>query len=78
MSASAIARQLERNRKTVGKYIEPGVHHAVTQIEGASYRVRRHADLIPENLRLRPLAGITPPTPRVGSRRRRPRWASRS
>ena len=38
------------------------LHHAIViQIEGASYRLRQHVDLIPENLRLRPLAGITPP-----------------
>jgi len=42
------------------------LHHAiVVQIEGASYRLRQHADLIPENLRVRPLA---PPQP--SSRRR--------
>jgi hypothetical protein len=42
-------------------------HHAVVfHIEGASYRPRQHVDLIPENLRLRPLAGITPPPRRRG------------
>jgi DNA replication protein DnaC len=41
------------------------LHHAIViQIEGASYRLRQHADLIPENLRVRPPA---PPQP---SRRR--------
>jgi DNA replication protein DnaC len=44
------------------------LHHAiVVQIEGASYRLRQHADLIPENLRVRPPA---PPQP---SHRRRGR-----
>jgi len=43
------------------------LHHAIViQIEGASYRLRQHVDLIPENLRLRPLAGITPPPRRHG------------
>jgi DNA replication protein DnaC len=43
------------------------LHHAVViQIEGASYRLRQHVDLIPENLRLRPLAGIAPPSRRRG------------
>lgn len=38
------------------------LHHAVViHIEGASYRLRQHADLIPESLRLGPFAGITPP-----------------
>ena len=43
------------------------LHHAIViQIEGASYRLRQHVDLIPENLRVRPLAGITPPPRRHG------------
>lgn len=38
------------------------LHHAVViHIEDASYRLRQHADLIPENLRLGPFAGITTP-----------------
>lgn len=38
------------------------LHHAVVvQIEGASYRLRRHADLIPEHVRAN--APITPPPP---------------
>lgn len=42
------------------------LHHAVViQIEGSSYRLREHADLVPENARMRP---HTQPTPR-----RRPR-----
>ena len=44
------------------------LHHAiVVQIESASYRLHQHADLIPENLRVRPPA---PPQP---SHRRRGR-----
>ena len=44
------------------------LHHAiVVQIEGASYRLRQHADLIPENLRVRP------PAPSQPSHRRRGR-----
>lgn len=44
-------------------------HHAiVVQIEGASYRLRRHAELIPENARSRPLTA-PPSAPR---RRGRP------
>jgi DNA replication protein DnaC len=43
------------------------LHHAVVvHIEGASYRLRQHADLIPENLRLGSLAGFTPPLRRRG------------
>src|SRR5919112_3934895 len=42
------------------------LHHAVViQIEGSSYRLRQHADLIPENLRVRP-----PAPPQPSSRRR--------
>ncbi len=42
------------------------LHHAVViQIEGSSYRLREHADLVPENARMRPHAQPTP--------RRRPR-----
>ncbi len=38
------------------------LHHAVVvQIEGASYRLRQHADLIPEHVRT--TASITPPPP---------------
>jgi len=38
------------------------LHHAiVVQIEGASYRLRAHADLIPEHIRAN--APITPPPP---------------
>ena len=43
------------------------LHHAVViQIEGASYRLRQHADLIPDNLRVGPLASQTPPPRRRG------------
>lgn len=38
-------------------------HAAVIQIEGSSYRLRQHADLVPEHLRAKPLAG-PPPTPK--------------
>jgi hypothetical protein len=44
------------------------LHHAVViHIEGASYRLRAHADLIPEHARAH--AAITPPPPK---RRGRP------
>ena len=44
------------------------LHHAVVvQIEGASYRLRQHADLVPEHVRSKSL--FTPPAPR---RRGRP------
>ena len=46
------------------------LHHAiVVQIEGASYRLRRHTDLVPEHVRAN--APITPPPP--PKRRGRPR-----
>jgi DNA replication protein DnaC len=45
------------------------LHHAVVvPIEGASYRLREHADLVPEHLRNRPL--IQPPAPVESPRRR--------
>lgn len=38
------------------------LHHAIViQIEGSSYRLRQHADLVPENVRNRPL--VTPAQP---------------
>ena len=49
------------------------LHHAVViPIEGNSYRLREHADLIPEHLRLR---SLREPTPVVELKRRpgRPR-----
>lgn len=45
------------------------LHHAVVvQIEGSSYRLRQHAELMPEHLRSK--ASITPPTLNPPSRRR--------
>lgn len=45
------------------------LHHAVViQIEGSSYRLRQHAELMPEYLRSK--ATITPPTLNPASRRR--------
>ena len=47
------------------------LHHAVViQIEGSSYRLRQHADLMPEHLRSK--AVITPPFPAEPPRRRGP------
>src|ERR1700758_550796 len=41
------------------------LHHAVViQIEGASYRLRQHADLVPEAMRPKSPAGPTSDTPR--------------
>jgi hypothetical protein len=46
------------------------LHHAVViQIEGSSYRLRQHADLMPEHLRSKAL--INPPFPAALPRRRR-------
>jgi DNA replication protein DnaC len=43
------------------------LHHAVVvQIEGASYRLRRHADLIPDNARTRPINPSQPQPRRPG------------
>jgi DNA replication protein DnaC len=43
------------------------LHHAVVvQIEGASYRLRRHADLIPDNTRTRPINSSQPQPRRRG------------
>ena len=37
------------------------LHHAVVvQIEGASYRLRQHADLVPDSLRARTPAAASP------------------
>lgn len=50
------------------------LHHAVVvQIEGASYRLRRHADLIPDNTRTR---SITAPQPQPRRRGRPPKMTS--
>jgi DNA replication protein DnaC len=45
------------------------LHHAVViQIEGSSYRLRQHAELVPEHIRAKAL--ITPPLPGPPPRRR--------
>jgi len=44
-------------------------HAAVIQIEGSSYRLREHAQLLPEHMRSRPSAS-PPPEPPVKRRRR--------
>jgi transposase/DNA replication protein DnaC len=45
------------------------LHHAVViQIEGSSYRLRQHAELVPEHIRSKAL--ITPPLPAPSPRRR--------
>ena len=47
------------------------LHHAVVvHIEGASYRLRRHADLIQDSARVRPAA---PPAPTLRRRGRPPK-----
>jgi len=47
------------------------LHHAVViQIEGSSYRLRQHAELVPEALRNR---AVSSPTASVPKRRGRPR-----
>jgi DNA replication protein DnaC len=53
------------------------LHHAIViQIEGASYRLRQHADLIPDNLRIRPPAPV-PVSPRRRGRPPQDRSADR-
>ena len=53
------------------------LHHAVVvQIEGASYRLRPHADLVPEHIRSKAL--ITPPTCRQRRRGRPPKPRDRT
>ncbi len=48
------------------------LHHAVVvQIEGASYRLRQHADLVPEHIRSKALIH-PPPVAMLPKRRRRP------
>ncbi|MBA8916233.1 hypothetical protein HNR51_005354 [Methylorubrum thiocyanatum] len=49
-------------------------HAVVIQIEGASYRLRQHADLVPEHVRSKALI-VPPPAPR---RRGRPRGKASS
>jgi DNA replication protein DnaC len=45
------------------------LHHAVVvQIEGSSYRLRQHAELMPEHVRSKAI--ITPPTSTLATRRR--------
>jgi DNA replication protein DnaC len=47
------------------------LHHAiVVQVEGASYRLRQHADLVPEHIRSKALVQPSPPADR--KRRRQP------
>ena len=47
------------------------LHHAIViQIDGSSYRLRRHADLLPEHVRS--TANLSPPAPEVPKRRGRP------
>ena len=50
------------------------LHHAtVVQIEGNSYRMRRHADLVPEAVRTRPVHPQPPPAPPPKRRGRPPK-----
>jgi hypothetical protein len=51
------------------------LHHAiVVRIEGASYRLRRHADLLPDTNPVRPMASAEPePEPRRRGRPPKPR-----
>ena len=53
------------------------LHHAiVVQIEGSSYRLREHADLLPDHLRNRPTSLNPPPPEPVRRRPGRPRRSS--
>ena len=50
------------------------LHHAVViQIEGSSYRLREHADLLPENIRFKPKAAANPIPPTPKRRGRQPK-----
>jgi DNA replication protein DnaC len=50
------------------------LHHAiVVSIEGSSYRLREHADLVPEHLRTRPVPHLAPTGETTPRRRGRPR-----
>ena len=50
------------------------LHHAVVvQIEGASYRLRQHADLVPEHIRSKALIHPPPVAPLPKRRGRPPR-----
>ena len=52
------------------------LHHAVVvQIEGASYRLRQHADLVPEHIRSKALIHPPPVAPLPKRRGRPPRHA---
>ena len=67
LSISAIARRTG--------LLDRLLHHAVVvRIEGASYRLRKHADLIPEHVRTN--APITPPPP--PKKRGRPKKETRT
>jgi DNA replication protein DnaC len=47
------------------------LHHAIViQIEGSSYRLRQHADLLPEHIRSKALIQPPPPSPQPKRRRR--------
>jgi DNA replication protein DnaC len=47
------------------------LHHAIViQIDGSSYRLRRHAELLPEHVRS--TANLSPPAPEAPKRRGRP------
>ena len=50
------------------------LHHAIViQIEGASYRLREHADLVPENIRSKSLIQPSPIPPTLKRRGRPPK-----
>jgi DNA replication protein DnaC len=50
------------------------LHHAVViQIEGSSYRLREHADLLPESARTKSLSSATPIPPTLKRRGRTPK-----
>ncbi|MBV9110203.1 MAG: IS21-like element helper ATPase IstB [Gemmatimonadetes bacterium] len=53
------------------------LHHAtVVQIEGNSYRMRQHADLVPEAMRARPVHPLPPSAPPARRRGRPPKERS--
>ena len=50
------------------------LHHAVViQIEGSSYRLREHADLLPETVRFKPNVAANPIRPTLKRRGRPPK-----
>ena len=50
------------------------LHHAVViQIEGSSYRLREHADLLPESARTKSLSSTAPIPPTLKRRGRPPK-----